>query len=182
MRELKYHEKKLLRKVNLYSWKGDENIRVSKILRRYHISDRNDYATYSKLCGHITKLTAKLKTMDGSDPFRIDVTSQMTKKLFDMGVLNNKVGNLKQCEDIGVSSFCRRRLPVVMVRMKMSETLKEAVTFIEQGQVRVGPDVVTDPAFLVSRSLEDFTTWVDSSKIKRTVAKYNDKLDDYDLL
>jgi hypothetical protein len=94
------------------------------------------------------------------------------------------------------------------VRMKMSETLKEAVTFIEQvserseasepgwhsknklthsfhfeqGQVRVGPDVVTDPAFLVSRSLEDFTTWVDSSKIKRTVAKYNDKLDDYDLL
>ena len=132
MRELKYHEKKLLRKVNLYSWKGDENIRVSKILRRYHISDRNDYATYSKLCGHITKLTAKLKTMDGSDPFRIDVTSQMTKKLFDMGVLNNKVGNLKQCEDIGVSSFCRRRLPVVMVRMKMSETLKEAVTFIEQ--------------------------------------------------
>jgi hypothetical protein len=27
---------------------------------------------------------------------------------------------------------CRRRLPVVMVRLKMSETLKEAVTFIEQ--------------------------------------------------
>lgn len=27
---------------------------------------------------------------------------------------------------------CRRRLPVVMVRTKMAETLKEAVTFIEQ--------------------------------------------------
>jgi hypothetical protein len=28
----------------------------------------------------------------------------------------------------------------------------------------------------------DFVTWVDSSKIKRAIAKYNDKLDDYDLL
>jgi len=182
MRELKYHEKKLLRKVNLYAWKGDENIRVAKILRRYHISDRNDYVSYSKICGQVTKLTAKLKTMDSSSAFRIDVTAQLTKKLFDMGVINNATGSLKQCEDISVSAFCRRRLPVVMMKMKMAENLKEAVTFIEQGQVRVGPDVVTDPAFLVSRSLEDFTTWVDKSKIKRTVQKYNDKLDDFDMV
>ena len=30
--------------------------------------------------------------------------------------------------------------------------------------------------------LEDYVTWVDTSKIKRKVAAYNDKLDDYDLL
>ncbi len=40
----------------------------------------------------------------------------------------------------------RRRLPVVMVRLKMSETLTEAATYIEQGHVRVGPHAVTDPA------------------------------------
>jgi hypothetical protein len=48
--------------------------------------------------------------------------------------------------------------------------------------VQVGPDTVTDPAYLVTRSMEDFVTWVDTSKIKRKVLKYNDKLDDYDLL
>lgn len=48
--------------------------------------------------------------------------------------------------------------------------------------IRVGPEVVTDPAFLVTRTYEDFITWADSSKIKRHVLKYNDKLDDYDLL
>lgn len=53
---------------------------------------------------------------------------------------------------------------------------------VEQGQVRVGPSVVTDPSFLVSRKLEDFVTWVDGSKIKRSVMRYNSKLDDYDLL
>ena len=33
-----------------------------------------------------------------------------------------------------------------------------------------------------SRNLEDFITWADSSKIRKKVLKYNDKLDDYDLL
>jgi len=32
------------------------------------------------------------------------------------------------------------------------------------------------------RNMEDFVTWVDSSKIKRTVLKYRDEVDDYDLL
>ena len=98
-----------------------------------------------------------------------------------MGLIpSNK--NLAECEKITVSSFCRRRLPVVMVRLHMSETLKEAVTFIEQGHVRVGPEVITDPAFLVTRAFEDFVTWVDGSKIKATISKYHDKLDDYTLL
>jgi U3 small nucleolar ribonucleoprotein protein IMP3 len=48
--------------------------------------------------------------------------------------------------------------------------------------VRTGPEVVTDPAFHVTRNMEDFITWVDSSKIRRKVMKYNDAVDDYDLL
>ncbi len=69
-----------------------------------------------------------------------------------------------------------------MVRLKMSENLREAITFIEQGQIRVGPEIVTDPAFLVTRNLEDFVTWTNSSKIRRAIHKYNDTLDDFDLL
>lgn len=69
-----------------------------------------------------------------------------------------------------------------MVRNKMSETIREAATFIEQGHIRVGPQTVTEPAFLVTRNMEDFVTWVDTSKIKRKVMQYNDHLDDYDLL
>jgi U3 small nucleolar ribonucleoprotein protein IMP3 len=47
--------------------------------------------------------------------------------------------------------------------------------------VRVGTDVITDPAYLVTRNMEDFVTWVDSSKIKRNIMKYRDKLDDFEL-
>ncbi|KAK9271681.1 hypothetical protein L1049_002044 [Liquidambar formosana] len=72
----------------------------------------------------------------------------------------------------------RRRLSTVLVRLKFAEHLKEAVTYIEQGHIRVGPDAVTDPAFLVTRNMEDFVTWVNSSNIKRKVLQYNEKLDD----
>lgn len=39
-----------------------------------------------------------------------------------------------QVEKLSTASFCRRRLAVVMVRLKMAQTLREAVTFIEQVQ------------------------------------------------
>lgn len=55
----------------------------------------------------------------------------------------------------------------------MSENLKTATKLIEQGHVRIGPELVKDPAFLITRNLEDFVTWVDSSKIKRHVLDYS---------
>lgn len=60
----------------------------------------------------------------------------------------------------------------------MSEIIKNATDLIEQGHVRVGTEVVKDPAFLVSRTLEDFVTWVDSSKIRRHVMEYNNMVND----
>lgn len=67
-----------------------------------------------------------------------------------MGLIPTK-WDLSQLQKITASSFCRRRLPVVMVRSKMSENIKMATQLIEQGHVRVGPEVIKDPAFLVTR-------------------------------
>lgn len=67
-----------------------------------------------------------------------------------------------------------------MFRLKMAQSIKDAVTFIEQGHVRVGPNVITDPAYLVTRQMEDYLTWVDSSKIKQNLLKFRNKVDDFD--
>ena len=181
MRQLKHHEKKLLRKVDLFSWKNEDNLREAKILRRYHIQNREDYTSYRRIVGMVTKLSAKLKTLKVDDPFRIAMTDQLLTKLLDLGIIDTGK-SLEKADKLTASAICRRRLPVIMVRLKMAQTLKSAITWIEQGQVRVGPTVVTDPAFLVTRNMEDFVCWVDQSKIKRTIQKYNDKLDDFDLL
>lgn len=63
----------------------------------------------------------------------------------------------------------------------MAQNMKDATRMVEHGHVRVGPDVVKDPAYLVSRTLEDFVTWVDSSKIRKKVLEYNDMRDDFEM-
>ncbi|KAG6557208.1 hypothetical protein Mapa_001135 [Marchantia paleacea] len=189
MRQLKFHEHKLLKKVNFLEWKKDQSLRETKVMRRYHITGREDYHKYNKMCGMVTKLVNIIKKLDAKDPFRIEMTEQLLDRLYNMGVIPTKK-SLALCDKLSVSSFCRRRLAVVMMRLKFAENMKEATTFIEQGpsltiirtDIRVGPDTITDPAFLVTRNMEDFVTWVDTSKIKRKVAEYNDRLDDYDLL
>ncbi|CAG8451258.1 17582_t:CDS:2 [Acaulospora morrowiae] len=181
VRKLKYHEQKLLKKVDFLQWKGENNVREIQVIRRYHLQQREDYHKYNKLCGSIKKLANRISLLDPRDPFRQKQETALLEKLYQMGLITaNK--QFSQVDKITVSSFCRRRLPIVMCRLKMAETVKEAVTFVEQGHVRVGPETVTDPAYLVTRNLEDFVTWVDTSKIKRKIMKYNDKLDDFDLL
>ena len=180
-RKLKYHEEKLLKKHDFLTWKAAENVREIKILRRYHIQDRQDYVRYNKVAGLVTALVAKLRLLPIDNAQRISASQQLLEKLFRMGLID-ATSSLAKAEHLPASSFCRRRLPVVLVRLKMAETMKQAVTYVEQGHVRVGPECVTDPALLVPRSVEDFVTWVDSSKIKRATKQYNDQLDDYELL
>lgn len=99
-----------------------------------------------------------------------------------MGILSSTTKLSDVERKVGVSRLARRRLGVVMTRLRMAENVTAAVKFVEQGHVRVGTEVVTDAAFLVTRNMEDFVTWVDSSKVKRNILKYRDKLDDFDLL
>ena len=63
----------------------------------------------------------------------------------------------------------------------MCENIRTATQLIEQGHVRVGPDVIKDPAFIVTRNMEDFVTWVDTSAIRKRVLEYKEMRDDYDI-
>ncbi|KAG8747052.1 Small subunit (SSU) processome component [Ceratobasidium sp. 414] len=138
MRQLKHHEKKLLKKVDFLNWKSDSNHREIKVMRRYHVQDREDYAKYARLVGSVRQLAHRLSLLPAQDPFRHRMEDQLLNKMYDMGVLNlgTKLSDVEA--KITVSSFCRH--------------------------------------------MEDYVTWVDTSKVKRTVMQYNDELDDFDLL
>jgi U3 small nucleolar ribonucleoprotein protein IMP3 len=181
LRKLKYHESKLLKKVDFLQWKSDDNIREIQVPRRYHIQRREEYIAYNRIVGQIHALTHKIIQLDAADVYRIKVTQQLLDKLFNAGLIPTK-RSLSLCKNITVSSFCRRRLSVILVRLKMCESIKQAVELIEHGHIRVGVNQITDPAYLVTRTMEDFVQWVDGSKIQRTIHKYNNKLDDFILL
>lgn len=151
------------------------------IIFKFKLLTECHHYRYNILCGHIRKIANKLSLLDPKDSVRDKKTDELLDKLYRMGIITAKK-SLSQCEKVTVSAFCRRRLPIVLVRLKMAQTVQLAVTYVEQGHIRVGPQTITDPAFLVSRNLEDYVSWVDSSKIKQKILKFHDKLDDFDLL
>ncbi|KAL6250379.1 U3 small nucleolar ribonucleoprotein imp3 [Rhinocladiella similis] len=187
VRKLKHHEQRLLRKVDLINYKSDgKSHREAAVRQRYHLTHPLDYSKYNALCGRLRQLAHLLSNLDPADPYRVEMESVMLEKLHQIGILKQSRGQgagLSSVEnDVTVSAFCRRRLGVLMTRTGMVEHVSTAHKFIEQGHVRVGTEVVTDPAFLVSRGMEDFVTWVDGSKVKRQILQYREKLDDFDLL
>jgi U3 small nucleolar ribonucleoprotein protein IMP3 len=133
VRKLKYHEQKLLKKVDFLHWKNEHNLSEIKVLRRYHIQHREDYEKYNKLIGTIRKLTTLISHLDIKDPFRDTMMKDLLEKCYAFGLIPIKKG-LSQLEKLSVSSLCRRRLPIIMVKLKMAETVREAVAFVEQGR------------------------------------------------
>ncbi|XP_072484394.1 U3 small nucleolar ribonucleoprotein protein IMP3 [Notamacropus eugenii] len=181
VRKLKFHEQKLLKKVDFLNWEAtDHNLHELRVLRRYRVQRREDYARYNRLSRAVRDMARRLRDLPERDPFRERATAALLGKLYAMGLVPTQ-SSLELCDNVTASSFCRRRLPVVLVKLRMAQHLRAAVAFVEQGHVRVGPHVVTDPACLVTRAMEDFITWVDSSKIKRHVLNYSNERDDFDL-
>ena len=181
VRKLKHHEKKLLKKVDFVNWTGDNAENEQTLIARFGLQSRQEYIKYARLCGMIQALAAKLRKLAPEDPFRAAVTNALLLKLQALGLIS-EAKSLVMCDRLGVTAFCRRRLAVVVVRSRMAPNIGQATKMIKEGHVRVGPNVVSDPALLVSRKMEDFVTWTDTSKFKRKVLRYNSQLDDYDLL
>jgi len=181
MRKLKYHEQKLLKKVDFINWEADNNLQEVKILRKYHIQKREDYTAYNKLSRTVREIARKIKDLDPKDPFRLESGAQLLEKLYQMGLIPTRQ-SLELCDNVSASSFCRRRLPVIMMKSKMTQNIADATRFIQHGHVRVGVELVKDPAFLVTRNMEDFVTWVNSSKIKQHIMEYSGQRDDFEMM
>jgi U3 small nucleolar ribonucleoprotein protein IMP3 len=129
-RALKYHEQKLLRKTDFFTYKSDNNHRDALVIRRYGIQNPSDYTAYNRICGSLRQLAHKLAALDPSDPFRRKHEELLLEKLWNMGILGTGGGGRGKLSDVEhkvtVSAFARRRLGVVMQRLKMADTLQAA--------------------------------------------------------
>lgn len=130
----------------------------------------------------LRQLAHRLSLLPPESPVRQKIEKLLLDKLYDMGILSNTARLSEVEHKATVAAFARRRLPIVLTRLRMAETVKAATSFIESGEIRVGVETVTDPALLVTRNMEDFVTWTAGSKIKRSIMKYRDQYDDFELL
>lgn len=155
VRKLKYHEQKLLRKVDFTTYKSDNDHREAQVCRRYCIQKSSEYAAYNRLCGSLRSLAHRLASLDPADPVRRRHEELLLEKCWEIGILGTGGGGRGKLSDvehkITVSAFARRRLPVVMTRLGLADNVQAATKFVEQGQIRVATNVITDPAFIVTR-------------------------------
>ena len=67
-RQLKHHEQKLLKKVDFFSWKEDQNIREASIIRKYHLQNRYEinFITFSELLLHLERIISNITKLRGA--------------------------------------------------------------------------------------------------------------------
>lgn len=172
MRKLKYHEQKIIRKVDFVNWKN--NIKEVAIMRRYNIT-RQEYQSYYGLSLEVKKIAEDIISLK-DEIVRVKLTDIITEKLYNMGLVKTK--RIKKCLTIDVKAFCRRRLPIFMVQSGMfNGPVSTAIKYVEHGHVRVGPQTIRDPAAFISLEQEDYITWDD--KFKRKIDEYRGEQDDY---
>lgn len=172
MRKLRYHEKKILKKVDFVNWK--HNIKEVAIMRRYNI-DRHEYQAYHKICLEIKQIAQEIIDLK-TEAARAKFTEALVERMYSMGLIKTK--RIKKCLTIDVKAFCRRRLPVFIVQSGMfNGPLSTAVKYIEHGHVKIGPQIVRDPAAFVTLDQEDYITW--DNKFKRKIDEYRGEQDDY---
>jgi U3 small nucleolar ribonucleoprotein protein IMP3 len=177
MRNLKYHEQKLLKKVNFLEWKKTNTTREQLVTGKYLLKGRDEYKKYNLVVGLIRKLAETLSRLKDNDPTKLVISKKLINLLYDTGIIKEKT--LLLCTTVNVSSFCERRLPIIAVRKKLVEKFVHSDEFVQHGHIRVGTRIVNDTSLIISRAMEEFVTWADTSKIKRKIDDFNDEKDDY---
>lgn len=180
MLKLNHVEKKLLKKVNLLDYK-DNNLQMNGVIARFGLSGSKEYRMYASLAREVQALIARIRKLPSNSQVRQKVTEKLLDKMYKIGVTSNKL-SLEDLEACAVTQLCKRRLTFVLTQLKMAQHMKHAQDLVEHGHIRVGNDVVKDPAMLITRQQEDLIQWANSSKYKEYIAEFNDERDDFELL
>lgn len=177
MRNLKYHEQKLLKKVNFLEWKKTNTTREQLVTSKYLLKSRDEYKRYNYIVGMVRNLAETLSRLKDCDATKLVVAKKLINLLYDVGIIENK--KLLDCTKITVSSICERRLPMILKKKKMVQTFVHADEFVQHGHIRLGTKIVNDTCTLISRAMEEFISWNEASKIKKKIDDFNEERDDY---
>lgn len=176
-RELKYHEQKLLKHSNLYSWDTDRF--DDAVMAKYGIRQRNQLIQYRQTAKKVRELTDALAQLPPTDEVRMQLTNRLAMLLYELGLNSNPKAGLNEMKEFPASELMKRRLPVVVKDIKMAPTMEAAINYVEHGHVRVGPTVVKEISFHVKKGQEGFVTWTDGSVMQKKVQRYNNQEDDF---
>lgn len=187
-RKVNYVEQKLIKKTNFYQWESDgsENWRkyILATLKKYHLKDQDEFFFYNKMIVNINRTIKVLQEQKKKKPelkeFCENQLLLLAKKLFNMGIIDHETELEKPMFKATIDDVCRRRITYVLFQKKFAETVAKGHDYVEQGHIKIGPEIVTNPTFIVTKNLEHFIDWTYGSKIKKNIDSFNGVKDDFE--
>ena len=76
MRKLKFHEQKLLKKVNFLEWNKTNTTREQLVTTKYILKNREEYKKYNLVVGMIKKLSETLSRLKDNDSTKIAIAKK----------------------------------------------------------------------------------------------------------
>jgi U3 small nucleolar ribonucleoprotein protein IMP3 len=67
-------------------------------------------------------MAQRIRELEDSNPNKVVLARRLLGKVFDMGLVPT-ADTLERCDRVNASSFCRRRLPVLLYKAHMAPTV-----------------------------------------------------------
>lgn len=90
-----------------------------------------------------------LLTLDPHDPKRVFQGAALLRRMIRLGLLNEKEQKLDYVLGLTVSKFMERRLQTKVYKLLRARSIHHARCLIHHRHIRVGPQTVTVPSFMV---------------------------------
>lgn len=130
LRKLKYHEQKLVKKVDFLNWKSDgkEEVRVAalKIIAKYNLRDHEEFFKYARISQQVNTTLDSIRALQGDEytAFKREQLELVARKLFTMGIINSVDEVLDNAQfKTKTSQFCARRLSYMLKVKKFVQVI-----------------------------------------------------------
>ena len=141
LRNLKYQEQKLLKKVDFLSWESDGNPdfrkRIILAIGKYKLRDQEEFFKYQKIANEVNEAIKAIKGLPDTEEyknFKIEELSKISLKLFQMGITREP--NHPLDKKLLPEQFCNRRISYLMFKQHYAESVTLASNYIAHGRMQ----------------------------------------------
>lgn len=142
-----------------------------KLLGEYGLRCKREIWRAQLALAKVRSAARKLLTLDEKDPKRVFEGDAMLRRLTRFGVLSTDEKRLDDVLRLSTQKFLERRLQTRVYKLNMARSVHHARCVILQRHIRVGKQLVNQPAFLVKGDSESHIDFALHSPLNQSTGR-----------
>lgn len=143
-----------------------------KLCGVYGLKNKREVYRVDTQVSKIRTTARDLLKEDESSPRRAFEGPALLRRLQRYGILETSKNKLDYVLSLTVEDFLNRRLQTIVKQKNLASSIHQARCMIEQGHIRVGDQIVTNPGFMVRLSQEQNVDLVATSTLNENSGKH----------